>query len=59
MPHFPPVLFLLQGAVQGTQRVQFMMNRILAMQWSVPAGVDISPDCSDLLNRMLVAEPEK
>eukprot|EP00798_Chlamydomonas_sp_ICE-L_P010135 gene10135-8036_t len=48
-----------QGATQGTQRVQFMMNRILAMQWSIPDGLEISSACHDLLNRMLVSDPEK
>jgi serine/threonine-protein kinase SRK2 len=30
-----------------------------APQWSIPAGVEISPECRDLLSRMLVRDPDE
>jgi serine/threonine-protein kinase SRK2 len=36
-----------------------MMSRILGMQWSIPADVPISPECRDLLTRLLVADPNQ
>jgi serine/threonine-protein kinase SRK2 len=36
-----------------------MMSRILAMQWNMPGDVQISPDCKDLLSKLLVANPNK
>ncbi|KAF5830357.1 Snf1-like ser/thr protein kinase [Dunaliella salina] len=48
-----------QGGVPSHQRVQVMMNRILAMQWNMPSDVHISPECRDLLSKLLVANPQK
>lgn len=47
------------GQIAQTQRVQHMMNRILAMQWNIPHDADISVECKDLLCRMLVPEPSQ
>lgn len=46
-----------QGQMQQQQRVQAMMGRILSMQWSMPADVPITPECRDLLTRLLEADP--
>ena len=48
----------LQG-IPSHQRVQLMMSRILQSQWAIPAGVHISPECRDLLTRLLVADPHQ
>lgn len=45
--------------MQQQQRVQAMMGRILAMQWSMPADVPITPECRDLLVRLLEADPAR
>lgn len=49
----------LQGGVPSHQRVQLMMSRILAMQWNMPPEVQISPECKDLLSKLLVANPQQ
>jgi hypothetical protein len=36
-----------------------MMSRILSTQWAMPADVPISPECRDLLSRLLEPEPAK
>ena len=33
------------------------MEKIIAGNWTVPPGVAVSEDCSDLLRRLLVADP--
>jgi serine/threonine-protein kinase SRK2 len=40
-------------------RVEAMMRRIVNMQWSMPAGVEISAQVKDLLSKLLVADPAK
>uniref|UniRef100_A0A7S0WYC6 Protein kinase domain-containing protein n=1 Tax=Chlamydomonas leiostraca TaxID=1034604 RepID=A0A7S0WYC6_9CHLO len=47
------------AAMPPQARVQLMMQRILGMQWAMPADVPISPECRDLLSRLLVAEPSR
>lgn len=34
-----------------------MMQRILRMEWSIPADVEVSPECRDLLCKLLVGDP--
>jgi len=45
--------------LEADRRIRTMMDRITNMQWSIPAGVDISEECRDLLCRMLVRDPDK
>lgn len=46
---------------QATQdgRIQAMIQRILHMQWSMPADVPITPECRHLLTCLLEANPAK
>lgn len=45
--------------LEAGTRIRTMMDRIVNMQWTIPAGVDISPECRDLLTRMLVRDPDR
>lgn len=45
--------------MEADRRIRSMMDRIVNMQWSIPAGVEISPECRDLLSRMLVRDPDE
>ena len=36
-----------------------MLQCFCCFQWSIPAGVEISEECRDLLCRMLVRDPDK
>lgn len=42
---------------QGKARMDSMMQRILRMEWSIPADVEVSPECRDLLCKLLVGDP--
>ena len=41
------------------QRAQVMMQRIINMQWSIPTYAPISPECQDLLQHLIVADPAR
>lgn len=32
---------------------------LLLLQWSIPTNIEISPECRDLLTRMLVRDPDE
>ncbi|GIL60342.1 hypothetical protein Vafri_14963 [Volvox africanus] len=42
---------------QGKARMDSMMQRILRMEWSIPADVEVSPEGRDLLCKLLVGDP--
>eukprot|EP00879_Flechtneria_rotunda_P002116 GHRR01002298.1.p1 GENE.GHRR01002298.1~~GHRR01002298.1.p1 ORF type:complete len:377 (+),score=117.01 GHRR01002298.1:413-1543(+) len=44
--------------LEPDRRIRTMMDRIVNMQWSLPAGIEISAECRDLLTRMLVRNPD-
>jgi serine/threonine-protein kinase SRK2 len=44
--------------MEADRRIRAMMDRIVALQWSIPDGVEISAECRDLLGRMLVRDPD-
>ncbi len=53
------VSHLLQTNVAPQERIQAMINRILTMQWCMPADVAITPECRDLLTRLLNPDPAR
>jgi serine/threonine-protein kinase SRK2 len=40
-------------------RIRGMMDRIVSQPWVIPAGVEVSAECRDLLGKMLVREPDE
>jgi hypothetical protein len=50
---------IIERAAVALYRVEAMMRRIVNMQWSMPAGVEISAQVKDLLSKLLVADPAK
>ncbi|KIZ04694.1 Serine/threonine-protein kinase SAPK10, putative [Monoraphidium neglectum] len=44
--------------MEADRRIRSMMDRIVAMQWTIPDGVEISAECRQLLGRMLVRDPD-
>lgn len=51
-----------QPGAQGDpqqQRAQLMMNRIIKMEWTIPSYAPVSPECRDLLQQLIVADPTK
>lgn len=44
---------------QDKARLDSMMQRILHTEWSIPADVDVTPECRDLLRKLLVGDPSK
>ncbi|KAG1674284.1 hypothetical protein FOA52_013473 [Chlamydomonas sp. UWO 241] len=45
------------GARQHQDRQQTIMANILAMRWAIPKDAEVSPECLDLLSRLIVADP--
>lgn len=44
--------------MEPDRRIRTMMDRIVNMQWAIPTNIEISPECRDLLTRMLVRDPD-
>jgi serine/threonine protein kinase len=43
--------------VNAQHGVRNVINKILGMQWDIPPNIPVSPECRDLLQRLLVADP--
>ncbi|KAK9816381.1 hypothetical protein WJX74_001337, partial [Apatococcus lobatus] len=45
--------------LRPSKKMHAMLQRILHVEYSLPRHVTVSPECQDLLRRILVAEPER